>query len=43
MSDPTELVGRLENDVSQIMELYEVAEKAYPYSNVHGNRVLNDN
>ena len=41
--DPHTKLTRIENDVDSILELYEAAEKAYPYSNLHGQRVLNEN
>ena len=43
METPKELCARLETDVSNILEMYDVAEKAYGYENVHGQRMLSEN
>ena len=38
MEGTNELTERIESDVDKILKMYEVAEKAYPYDNVHGPR-----
>ena len=43
MEDPKVTCARIENDVDLLLGLYSTAEKAYPYSNLHGERVNNDN
>ena len=43
MEGPKELCERIENDVTNIMKMYDTAEKLYPYSNVHGTKSLDEN
>ena len=38
MEGPKELCERIENDVDKILKMYDTAEKAYGYENVHGKR-----
>ena len=38
MEGPKELTERIENDVDKILKMYDAAEKAYSYENVHGAR-----
>ena len=38
MEGPKELTERIESDVDKILKMYQVAEKAYSYENVHGPR-----
>ena len=42
MEGPKELCKRIENDVDQILSMYEQASKAYPYDNLHGERSASD-
>ena len=42
MEGPRELCDRIENDISKLEKMYEVAAKLYPYENVHGPRNLNE-
>ena len=43
MEGPSELVARIEGDVDKVLAMYDLAEKLYPYSNISGERVDNDN
>ena len=44
MADPMEHINKLEGQVDEMLALYDLAEKAYPYSKVHGeeSRELNE-
>ena len=42
MEGPKELCTRIENDVDQIVSMYELASKAYSYENLHGGRSASD-
>ena len=42
MEGPRELCDRIENDISKLEKMYELAAKLYPYENVHGERSLED-
>ena len=39
MEGPKELTERIESDVDKILKMYQVAESAYSYENIHGPRV----
>ena len=41
--DPNAKIDAIESDVDQILELYNYAEKVFPYSNIHGPRADNEN
>ena len=43
MEGPKELCDRIENDVEKLLKMYDLAAKAYPYSNVHGVNNENEN
>ena len=43
METHAELCQRIEGDVDQIMKMYQLAEKSYPYTNIHGERMENEN
>ena len=36
METHAELCERIEGDVDQLLNMYALAEKAYPYTNIHG-------
>ena len=38
MEDPKEIFSKIEGEVDSLVEMYNLAEKSYPYSNVHGPR-----
>ena len=40
---PLPVYKRLEGDVTDILEMYDFAEKLYPYSNIQGPRSENEN
>ena len=42
MEGPKELVERIESDVDKILQMYDMAAKAYPYENLHGERQHSD-
>ena len=42
MEGPKELCSRIENDVDQILKMYDLASQAYPYDNIHGERSASD-
>ena len=42
MEGAKELTARIEGDVDQILRMYELAAKAYPYDNIHGPRSLSE-
>ena len=39
---PIEIVQRLEGQVDDLLEMYDLAEKLYSYDNVHGEFSLNE-
>jgi hypothetical protein len=42
LKDPASIVTSLESQVDDILTLYDLAEKAYPYQNIRGERSLNE-
>ena len=42
MEGPRELTERIEGDVDKILSMYNLAAKAYPYENLHGERSLSE-
>jgi hypothetical protein len=42
MGEPQQIVSSLEGQVDEILSLYDLAEKAYPYQNLRGDRTLNE-
>ncbi len=42
MGEPKQIISNLENQVDEILQLYDLAEKAYPYQNLRGERKLNE-
>lgn len=42
MAEPSQIISNLENQVDEILSLYDLAEKAYPYQNLRGARNLNE-
>ena len=43
MVDPKEIFQQIEGEVDNLLGMYALAEKAYPYSNLHGERADNEN
>ena len=43
MESSKELVERIEGDVDNLLDMYNLAEKAYPYSKLNGGRNDNEN
>ena len=43
METHAELCERIEGDVDNLLSMYALAEKHYPYTNIHGARLENDN
>ena len=43
MEGPRELCERIEGDIDKIMGMYDLAEKVYPYENVHGESTTLEN
>ena len=43
METHAELCQRIEGDVDQLLSMYALAEKSYPYTNIHGARMENEN
>ena len=39
---PKEIVKRLEGQVDDLLQMYDLAEKLYSYDNVHGGFSLNE-
>ena len=42
METHSELIERIEGDVDKLLVMYDLAEKTYPYKNVHGDRLDSD-
>ena len=42
METHSELVERIEGDVDKLLVMYDLAEKSYGYTNVHGERLDSD-
>ena len=42
MAEPIEKVQAIEGEINNLLELYSIAEKAYPYTNLHGERSDNE-
>lgn len=42
METPKELCKRIEGDVEQLLKMYDLAQQAYPYENLHGGRLASD-
>ena len=42
MGEPQQIVSNLEGQIDEILSLYDLAEKAYPYQNLRGDRNLNE-
>ena len=40
---PREILGKLEGQVDEILQMYDLAEKLHSYENLHGERALNEN
>ena len=40
--EPEEIVKKLEGQVDDLLQMYDLAEKLYSYENVHGELVLNE-
>ena len=38
-----EKIDRINNDIQQVIELYDYAEKLYPYENIRSEPTLNEN
>ena len=42
LETPNELCARIESDVDKLLQMYDLAARAYPYENIHGPRALSD-
>lgn len=42
MGEPQKVVKELEGQIDEILQLYDLAEKAYPYQNLRGEKNLNE-
>ena len=42
MGEPQQIISNLESQVDEILSLYDLAEKAYPYQSLRGDRNLKE-
>ena len=41
--DPSQTIQKLDDQVGEILELYDLGEKLHSYDELHGDRSLNEN